>query len=373
MLVQVYGKGNDAKELSSKLLQASSFELPRLPKTRYYGSKRRLSMDLGRLFSILEFSSCGDLFGGTGTVSLILKGMGKDVVYNDLLLSNQYQANALLINRGWNRNKDSVLAFSDEVRQLSGFVEKEFKGYYFTDSENRWIDGAINNLSRVNVRDGYYEIFYCLCQAMMQKRPFNLFHRKNLYLRENCNSENVKFRNWKTWERGFTELYYRAVDDLDAAKKITKGKARVLNSQSAIDIKPDFDLVYLDPPYIGRGSMGPSYIDKYHFLEGIALGGEWLNYIDSASNNKRFKSGYRQSWKNKSEFKEYLFSLVDLHRDGKVVFSYASGGYPEEDELWHFFKNRFKSAAVYSSSVKHALRKDNNRAELIFVGLNDGL
>lgn len=354
-------------------LKSSHCNLPTLPKTRFYGSKRRLSSDLGKIFSILNFSSCADLFGGTGTVSLILKSMGKKVTYNDILLSNQYQARALLTNRNWDKNKSRTLSFCERVNEISGFVDKEFGGYYFTADENRWIDGAINQLSSLGTKNGYYEVFYCLCQALMQKRPFNLFHRKNLYLRENCNTGSVKFRNWKTWERSFVELFCRAVQDLDLAKKITTGQASVLSSRSAIDVNTGFDLVYLDPPYIGKGAMGLSYIDKYHFLEGMALGEDWHNHIDRKTGNKRFKENYGKCWESKQEFRDYLFSVVDRHRDSKIVFSYSSDGFPGEKDIWDFFRSRFQSAAVYSSDVKHALRKDNKKTELIFVGVNNGL
>lgn len=58
------------------------------PKTRFYGSKRRL---LGWIYDALKdlpFNTVLDGFGGTASVSLLFKAMGKEVTYHDGLLFN---------------------------------------------------------------------------------------------------------------------------------------------------------------------------------------------------------------------------------------------------------------------------------------------
>lgn len=372
MIVALRKKGKATTELINRI-NGSDYETPALPKTRYYGSKRRLSRDLGKIFSVIEANNCADIFGGTATVSLVLKDLKNNVFYNDSLLSNEYQARALLINREWSKTKNRVVDFCDQVSEVDGFVSKTFEGFYFTESENRWIDGALSKLFNVEKSDGFYEIFYCLCQSFMQKRPFNLFHRKNLYLRTNCQTESVKFRNWVTWEKTFRNLYLASVDNLNLAKSISGGNVHVGKGRSAIEIRPKYDLVYIDPPYIARGGMGASYMEKYHFLEGAAMYQDWRYFVDFNSNNRRFDSGYNQFWHNKKEFKDYIFSLIDMHSGRAVVFSYASGGYPDIDEIWSYFSSKFGCAVMFYSDVKHALRKSNERNEVIFVGVNNGL
>ncbi|MBI6850966.1 DNA adenine methylase, partial [Pseudomonas syringae] len=59
-----------------------------LPITRYYGSKRRVIDWVKESVSCLEFDSVLDVFGGTATVSLMFKAMGKKVFYNDILMSS---------------------------------------------------------------------------------------------------------------------------------------------------------------------------------------------------------------------------------------------------------------------------------------------
>jgi len=82
-----------------------------------------------------------DAFGGTGSVSYLFKQIGKSVIYNDNL--------------------------EDEYEQAIAY--------------------------------------FALFQACIIKRPYNLFHRKNLYVR----MAKVKrsFGNKKTWDSSFEEMF----------------------------------------------------------------------------------------------------------------------------------------------------------------------
>jgi hypothetical protein len=53
------------------------------PKTRYYGSKRRLVKQITNITEGLDYHTVLDPFGETATVSLLFKAMGKKVTYND--------------------------------------------------------------------------------------------------------------------------------------------------------------------------------------------------------------------------------------------------------------------------------------------------
>ena len=72
--------------------------IPLFPTTRYYGSKKRLLTWLFNNLKDIPFNSVLDGFGGTASVSLLFKAMGKEVTYNDALISNVTSAKALLAN-----------------------------------------------------------------------------------------------------------------------------------------------------------------------------------------------------------------------------------------------------------------------------------
>jgi hypothetical protein len=63
------------------------------------------------------------------------------------------------------------------------FIQETFRDIYFTEEENAWLDQTITNIHQMT--DSYKAAlaFFALAQAAIIKRPYNLFHRKNLYVR----------------------------------------------------------------------------------------------------------------------------------------------------------------------------------------------
>lgn len=154
------------------------------PTTRYYGSKKRLLGWIYECIKDLSFKTVLDGFGGTASVSLLMKSMGKSVTFNDALMSNCISAKALLANQVPFDSDEEVDVFFDSVKPENGFIYRKFKGKFYLLEENSWLDGAIQmiNLQPEPKRNAY---LYCLFQACLQKRPFNLFHRANLEIRTN--------------------------------------------------------------------------------------------------------------------------------------------------------------------------------------------
>ncbi|MEW6088570.1 MAG: DNA adenine methylase [bacterium] len=160
-------------------------DAPVFPSTRFQGSKLKIVDWIWDAIKGLDFHTALDAFGGTGSVGYMLKEKGKKVTYNDLLKFNWYIGLALIENdsvRLSERDVEFLLARHSEIKYPT-FVYDTFKDIYFTDEENHWIDMVVTN---INLMDDLYKkaiAFFALCQSCIIKRPFNLFHRKNLYLR----------------------------------------------------------------------------------------------------------------------------------------------------------------------------------------------
>ena len=112
--------------------------------------------------------------------------------------------------------------------------------------------------------------FWCLFQSCITKRPFSLFHRKNLNLR----TRNVdrSFGNKVTWDTPFDIHFKRFAQELNSY--IVKTKACYALNSDVMEVpldffKQGFDLVYIDPPYIPKKGENIIYRDLYHFLEGM--------------------------------------------------------------------------------------------------------
>lgn len=339
-----------------------------LPITRYYGSKRRIVDWIQESVSDLSFDTVLDVFGGTGTVSLMFKSLGKKISYNDILLSSTLQARALLANGAVTGFGNDIAAFCDGVIPESGFVTKNFKDVYYSDEENSWLDGALRALGCIEDPQLHAEIYYCLQQSCIQKRPFNLFHRKNHYLRLNNNRQS-KFGNWVTWERSFKELMVRAAKDLEKARFVSESEPVVLPSVNALDIPAGYDLVYLDPPYIPSKRNDISYLERYHFLEGMASPKEWPEKIDWTKEHRCFKSSPQiRQWHTRSIFKESLFALVHKHRKSIVVLSYVMDAYPTAKDIEDYFLCVFKKVRIHKKTLSHALAK-TTKTELLIIGV----
>lgn len=155
------------------------------PSTRYQGSKYKLVDWIEMNTSNLQFDTVLDAFGGTGCVGYMFKKNGKRVFYNDILKFNSYIATALIKNSTETleqKDINFILTKHSSIKYPT-FIQDTFNDIYFTQEENKWLDITITNI--FNIQNEYKQALalYALFQACIIKRPYNLFHRKNLYIR----------------------------------------------------------------------------------------------------------------------------------------------------------------------------------------------
>ena len=170
------------------------------------------------LFSIIQFdiptARVLDLFGGTGIVSYFMASKDKEVIYNDLMQFNCMIARALLQSPKGILTEERMLGLLREDPHINyrNYIEDIYKDIYYLDEENHQIDIVAQNIKHLplELQPSAYYVFF---QSCMIKRPFNIFHRKNLSLRTNFTT--AKFGNKKTWEIPFEELFVRFTRELN--------------------------------------------------------------------------------------------------------------------------------------------------------------
>ncbi len=345
---------------------ALSTNWPHFPTTRYYGSKRRLLPWIYDVSSKISFNSVFDRFGGTASVSLLFQNMGKKVVYHDALASNTLSAHALLsINT---LNEKDISSFFENIEPKKGFISQTFNDIYYSSEENQWLDGAVEKIHQLNDENLKNYCWYCLFQACLKKRPFNMFHRANYYLR----TANVarKFGSLTTWNKSFLshiDVANKEIYQFLQQQPLDIIEANILPSGEIKDQDIDADLVYLDPPYIGQSSC-EDYFKRYHFLEGLTCYSEWANLIDESKATKQIHTpDYLKSWHNKNTFKEVLFEEIARYRHQIVMLSYQTDGYPQIDSIYDYFVSLFSTVHIHTKPFSHALCK-NKKTEVLIIG-----
>jgi adenine-specific DNA-methyltransferase len=348
--------------------------------TRYQGSKRKILPWIHSILKNIEFDTVLDAFGGSASVSYLFKLMNKTVTYNDNLSFNYLIGKAIIENNNINLSYEDISYLTKEIEGLKyyNFIEKNFKNIYYLEEENIWLDRVISNIIQMNhCEPNILEFkrslaYYALFQSCMIKRPFNLFHRNNLYLRTSDVERN--FGNKTTWDRSFEEYLIKFSKEANSLVFNTGKNCRSLNL-SAFDIDPvGFDLVYLDPPYLRKDSSNETsnYLKCYHFLEGLANYNEWGNLIDYNSHNLRFKNNSFIKDFDVNLIYESYEELISRFHKSIIVLSYKKNGIPSIDFLYKLIKKVKGRAFTISKHYKYALNHQNgdakNNREVIIIG-----
>lgn len=344
----------------------------RLPVTRYYGSKRRVVEKIWCALQEkhIEFDSMVDLFGGTGIVSYYMAKKGKSVVYNDILSFNCEIASALLQSPKGVFTETQALSLLQRIpgRNYQTIIEDYFDGIYYPREENRLIDIVVQNIAFLN-DDERASAYYILFQSCMIKRPFNIFHRKNLNLRTGFTKAN--FGNKITWEQSFESLFVKFAKELSEFQFAVLPRVEITNVP-ALHCDRNADLIYIDTPYFTkRKSAAITYHNRYHFLEGLMHYEDIPNQINKRKVNREIRFGENPEFERKNHYVEDLNTLLNRHQNSTIALSYTSAGFPSIEELCEII-NQYKRQVVVCNLGDHPFALNHNnedRKEVLIIGI----
>jgi len=339
----------------------------KFPSTRYQGSKAKLVDWIWEQIADLDFVTCLDAFGGTSSVAYRLKQAGKQVTYNDLLRFNYYIGLALIENNRVRLSFEDMDWLLQRHPQItySRFVQDTFTDIYFTDEENAWIDETITNIRQLTDPHKFALAFFALSQGCIIKRPYNLFHRKNLYIR--FAEVERSFGNKITWDRPFDEWFRIFVGEANQAIFDNEQMNRALNLD-ALDVPGEYDLVYIDTPYISKRGVAVDYLWFYHFLEGLTMYDEWDKHIDRRSKHRRLRPRPSE-WTDKKQIHAAFDRLFQRYQRSILVVSYRSDGIPSESELVSMLKRYKRNVRVeHFGQYKYVLSTNSESKEILLIG-----
>jgi adenine-specific DNA-methyltransferase len=340
---------------------------PQAPTTRYQGSKLKLLDWIWKSVRDFKFSTVLDAFGGTGSVSYLFKTHGKVVTYNDYLKFNKLIGTALIENSTinlTNEDLDFILVRHSDLN-YDNFIRRTFSDTYFTDDENDWLDTVVQNIGQLQNEYKKALAFYALFQSCIIKRPYNLFHRKNLYIR--TADVNRGFGNKVTWDTPFEIHFRKFVNEINSAV-FDSGEECYAVCHDAIDVPGEYDLVYVDTPYINKHGIGLDYLDFYHFLEGLSDYANWSFNIDFRRKHLPLK-GTPSPWCDPAEISTAFKRLFQRYANSVLVVSYRSDGIPSPEyllELLSSVKNNVRK--VHFGQYKYVLSTNTTSKEILLIG-----
>lgn len=295
-----------------------------------------------------------------------LKQEGLRVHYNDLLPFN-YQFGLALVENDEARLSETVISHllhPQSKRSYPTWIQDTFPNIYYTDEENAWLDRTVVLLHEIQCSFTKALAFFALAQACLIKRPFNLFHRKNLYLR--FQDVERSFGNKSSWDRPFDDCFLAFAKEANAA--VFCGKQTCTATMlDAAQVSGDFDLVYIDPPYINASGDATDYSDFYHFLSGLWDYEAWPERVDFRSKHRRMNRT-KTPWADKKRIHQAFDELFASYPGAVLAVSYRSDGIPSVGELRDLLLRHRSRVSIHSyGQYKYALSTNQKSEELLFL------
>lgn len=338
---------------------------PVFPSTRFQGSKAKLVDWIWDSIGDLNFDTALDAFGGTGAVSHLLKRKEKEVTYNDSLRFNYFIGLALIENGKEVLSEEEVEWLLERHKGIDyrTTIQNLFHEIYYTDGENAWLDQVATNIRHMANPYKQALAYFALFQACIIKRPFNLFHRKNLYIR--LGDVERSFGNKVTWDKPFDHWFRHFASEANRAVFDNGRENKALNLDP-LRIPGVFDLVYIDTPYISSKGVGVDYLHFYHFLEGLTMYDQWPSRIDYGKKHRPLKTT-RSEWVDKNRIRDAFTRLFDRYKNSILVVSYRDNGIPSEQELFDLLRqHKQKVIEVKKKNYKYVLSTYSS-CELLFI------
>ena len=201
-------------------------------------------------------------------------------------------------------------------------------------------------------------------QAAIAKRPYNLFHRRNLYM--SMADVSRSFGNKASWDRSFPDHVARFAEAAANAVFDNGRNCRAL-CDDALAATGSYDLVYIDTPYINRNGVGVDYRDFYHFLEGMLRYDDWPGMIDHSSKHRRLER-INDPWACADTIGEMFRRLFERFRDARLAVSYRDDGIPSVPEISEMLRAAGKTVEVIDiGRNQYALSTRRRSREVLLI------
>jgi adenine-specific DNA methylase len=175
------------------------------------------------------------------------------------------------------------------------------------------------------------------------------------------------FGNKTTWDVPFEEHFRHFVLEANTAVFDSGVTCRSI-SCDALETLGEYDLVYIDPPYVNQKGVGVDYLGFYHFLEGLIDYSNWKEKIDYRKKHRPLK-GIKQDWTNRKINRNAFEKLFQKYANSILVVSYRSDGIPSEQELIDLLSQVKRNVrSFHFGEYKYVLSTNGNSGEILLIG-----
>lgn len=95
------------------------------------------------------------------------------------------------------------------------------------------------------------------------------------------------FGNKASWDKSFENCFIVFAQEGNQVVFDNDQSNYALKNVDALDVSDQFDLVYIDTPYISRKGIAVDYDAFYHFREGLTMYDDWGHNIDQDTKHRR--------------------------------------------------------------------------------------
>ena len=343
------------------------YEIPNqmeyFPRFRYMGSKYRLLQWLSDSFNSLDFQTAVDAFSGSGSVSYLLKSMGKTVHSNDSLEFPSILATATIANNATHLGKADLnfLLAQNAVDSQETFIQDTFSGIFYTQNDLQFLDNIWCGIRRLKSSFKRAIALSALLRSCIKRQPRGQFTVAGDPERYKDGRRDLKLSLYEHFLEQI-EIYNSAVFNNQKRNRVTNG--------DALNIRKGSDLVYMDPPYVPRADDN-CYVKRYHFLEGLACYWEGKEIMEN-SKVKKIRKPYTPFSYRRTAI-DAFDSLFRHFADSTQVLSYSSNAYPDLETLTTLMRRYKKTVEVLEKAHRyhfgtHRKAKRNQIQEYLIIG-----
>ncbi|ESQ88310.1 hypothetical protein ABAC460_16755 [Asticcacaulis sp. AC460] len=312
------------------------------PELRYMGSKTRLLPWIFEVLSLYDFESALDPFSGTGSVSYLLKSMGRRVASSDFLNFTSTVARATIENNHVHLEEPAVKRLLAPYPDGSRFIETTFKGVFYKPDDLRFLDRVSGNIRQLQNPHQRALAYAALFRSCLKRQPRGVFTISGDLSHYDDGRRDLRL--------SLEEHFLEQVEVYNAAVFDNGRKNQSLQSDVFDLPREKVDLVYLDPPYVPR-SDDNCYVKRYHFLEGLSQYWEDLP-IDTSTKVKKIAKKYTPFSYRRTAV-DAFDSMFERFKDSKIALSYSSNGYPDLNILESLMQKHKKRVRTFEKPHRY--------------------